>query len=234
MGRGRTLFVLAALLSAPTAAAEPTPGGERFDLAVWALSLDPDRPAGGPYVVYMDSASPPSEDLDPLRRSLFSLDPRLGGPAVEALTARGAPHGEAVLLEAARSERWGALDAPLRAEIVRALLTLRSGRALSVFARVALEESGKPAREAIRALCESMAPEAVPVLRALAGGRDAAKRNLVVRYLRKTGEREATRQARELRRDARQDRRREVREDRRERREERRERRGRKDDYSSQ
>jgi len=203
-------------LASPAAAAD-------LDLAAWALSLDPDRPASGDYVVYAGGEAPPPETAAALRRSLFAVDPRLAEPAAHSLAEYGVPHGESVLLELARSERWAAVDDDVQIAVLRALRRMRSGRALSVYGRIALDDSGRPAREAIRALCESMAPEAAPVLRSLAGGRDGKKRNLVVRFLRKTGEREAAREARKLRRDARLEGRRERREEKRERRDERRE-----------
>jgi len=209
-----------ALVGAVLALASPA-GAAEFDFAAWALSLDPDRPASGDHVVYEGGLEPPAESLAAVRRSLFAMDPRLAEPAVESLAEYGVPHGEAVLLELARSERWAAVDSDVQVAVLRALRVMGSGRALPVLARVALLESGRPSREAIRALCGSLAPEAVPVLRALAAGRDAKKRNLVVRFLRKTGEREAAKEARKLRRDARIEGRQERREERKERREER-------------
>ena len=204
--------------AAPVAASTTRP----FDLAAWALDLDPDRPAGGDYVVYERASKPDAEKIAALRRSLFASSPRVAEPAAEDLGLEGVPHGESVLLELARSERWAAVDDSLRATVLRGLRSMRSGRALPVYARVALREEGAPAREAIRALCESLAPEAVPVLRDLAGGPDARKRNLVVRFLRKTGEREAAKEVRRLRKEAKQEQRRDKRDEKRERREQRR------------
>jgi hypothetical protein len=199
MGRWSCLALCVGLVlsgSSPAAAAD-------LDLAAWAFTLDPDRPASGEYVIYDGGETPSTDTGSALRRSVFAMDPRLAQPAVDTLAEYGVPHGEAVLLELARSERWDAVDADVQVAVLRALRKMRSGRALTLYARVALDGSGRSARESIRALCELLAPEAVPVLRAIAGGRDAKKRNLVVRFLRQTGEREAAKEASQLRKGAR-------------------------------
>ena len=192
-----------------------------FDVAAWAMDLDPDRPASGPHVVYTGSEAPAAETAAALRTALFTQDPRVAELAARSLVDYGVPHGESPLLDLARSERWDALDESVRSAVLSALRHMRSGRALPIYARVALRESDRAAREAIRALCESMAPEALPVLRALAGGPDGRKRNLVVRFLRKAGEREAAREALRLRKEARIERRQERRDEKREQREDR-------------
>lgn len=194
-----------------------------FDLASWAMGLDPDRPASGTWVVYDGGSVIPAEHLSTLRTSLYAEDPVLPMVAVEELAAYGVPFGEAMLLELARSERWEGLDEDLQVGVVVAFREMRSGRAVPVLARVALADDGPVAREAIRALCETAAPEVDPVLRALIADGDRRKQTLVIRWLRKTGERESAREARRLRREDRRGDRAERKEDRREDRAERRE-----------
>lgn len=208
----------ALLLLLPTAAAAAD-----FDLASWALSLDPDEPASGDWVLYDGGTPIPEEVVATLRDSLYAEDPLLPRVAVEELSAYGVPAGESLLLELARSVRWSALDEDLQTELVVALRLMRSGRALPVLARIAIEGEGPAAEAAIRALCESAAPEAEPVLRAVIADGDRRKQALVIRWLRKAGEREASREARHARRTERRDDRTERREDRREGRTERKE-----------
>lgn len=221
------LTALSAVLAvAPAAAADVT-----FDLASWAMGLDPERPASGTWVVYDGGAEIPAEHLAALRTGLYSDDPILSRVAVDEIGAYGVPFGEQMLLDLARSERWSGLDEDLQLAVVVALREMRSGRAVPVLARVALAADGPVAREAIRALCETAAPEVDPVLRALIADGDRRKQALVIRWLRKTGERESAREARRLRRDGRREDRVDRREDRVERREDRRdERRDRRDE----
>ncbi len=226
-GAARAVLAAAALLvAAPAAAADAS-----FDLAAWAMSLDPDRPAGGDWVLYEGGPEIPPEVAGTLRTSLYAEDALLPRVAVEELAAYGVPAGEAMLLELARSERWMGLDEDLRLEIVVALREMRSGRALPVLGRIALADDGAVSREAIRALCESAAPEADPVLGAVIARGDRKAQKAVIRWLRRTGERDRAKEARALRRADRREDRTERREDRKERREERREeRRDRNDD----
>ena len=89
--------------------------------------------------------------------------------------------------------------------------------------RIALSGDSDAAREAIRALCESSAPEAEPVLKAILAQGDRKAQKAVIRWLRKAGERDRAKDARQFRRADRREDRSERREDRREDREDRRE-----------
>jgi len=193
-----------------------------FDLATWAMSLDPDRPATGTWVLYDGGPALDEGVAGTLRTSLYAEDPLLPLVAVGELEAYGVPAGEAMLLEIARSERWGGLDEDLQVEVVAALRTMRSGRALPVLGRIALAREHDASNEAIRALCESAAPEAEPVLAAILARGDRKEQAAVIRWLRKAGERDRAKDARQFRRADRRDDRTERREDRREDRQERR------------
>lgn len=205
------------LIAAPANAADPS-----FDLAAWAMSLDPDRPATGDWVLYEGGPKLEAEVAGTLRVSLYADDPILPLVAVEELTAYGVPAGEAMLLEIARSERWEGLDEDLQVEVVTALRTMRSGRALPLLGRIALSGESEAAEAATRALCEIAAPEADPVLAAILARGDRRAQTQVVRWLRKAGERDRAKEARQLRRADRREDRTERREDRREGRQERR------------
>ncbi|MCP4868044.1 MAG: HEAT repeat domain-containing protein [Proteobacteria bacterium] len=207
------------LLAAAPANAADAP----FDLAAWAMSLDPDRPATGEWVLYEGGPALETDVAGTLRTSLYAEDPLLPLVAVGELAAYGVPAGEEMLLEIARSEQWAGLDEDLQAEVVTALRTMRSGRALPVLGRIALSGDSDAAREAIRALCESSAPEAEPVLKAILAQGDRKAQKAVIRWLRKAGERDRAKDARQFRRADRREDRSERREDRREDREDRRE-----------
>jgi hypothetical protein len=219
IGRAVVAAALGVLLAAGSAAAADQP----FDLAAWAMSLDHDRPATGDWMLYDGGPAIAAEVVETLRTSLYAEDALLPLVAVEELAAYGVPAGEGMLLEIARSERWTGLDVDLKIEVVSALREMRSGRALPVFGRIALNDETVVAREAIRGLCESSAPEAQPVLRAILAQGDRRAQKTVIRWLRKAGERDRVKAARQLRREDRREDRTERREDRTGRRDDRRE-----------
>ncbi len=209
----RCARLLAALLC--SLVATPALASDSFDLATWALSLDSERPASGAEFVYEGGEPIPPDYLPTLRTSLYADDPLLPLVAVEELAVFGVPHGEALLLELARSERWSGLDEDLQAEVVRALELMRSGRALPVLARISLVEHGLPSLRAVQALCRGLAPEAEPPLRAIISGGDPRKQKVLIRCLRRAGERDSAREARRQRRDDRREDRVERKDDRR-------------------
>jgi hypothetical protein len=230
-GRGAGLASAAALSLAVALFASPVPARAQappqLDLDAWLASLDAEQPASGDWALYGGGPPIDGDAAAAMHDGLWSGDPRAVSVAVDELFLYGVPAGESLLLQFARSGQFSGLDDDLRRAVLRALREMRSGRALPLFARVALREEGGAADEAIRALCESLAPEAGPVLRELVREGERHKAKQVIRWLRKAGEREAARAARgerrEERREDRQERREERREEREERKEERRE-----------